>query len=45
MKIRNVEIIDVANYLHGATTKWRPVVVRVNTDEGISGFGADPAQR
>jgi L-alanine-DL-glutamate epimerase-like enolase superfamily enzyme len=34
-----VDIIDVANALHGATTKWRPVVVHIKTDEGISGFG------
>jgi L-alanine-DL-glutamate epimerase-like enolase superfamily enzyme len=39
MKIRTVDIIDVANELHASSSKWRPVVVRVNTDEGISGFG------
>jgi len=39
MKIISVDIIDVANDLKSSTSKWRPVVVRINTDEGISGFG------
>jgi L-alanine-DL-glutamate epimerase-like enolase superfamily enzyme len=39
MKITSVDIIDVANDFSSATSKWRPVVVRINTDEGISGFG------
>lgn len=39
MKITSVDIIDVANELQSSTSKWRPVVVRINTDEGISGFG------
>jgi L-alanine-DL-glutamate epimerase-like enolase superfamily enzyme len=39
MKIISVDIIDVANELQSAVNKWRPVVVRINTDEGISGFG------
>ncbi|HWQ61710.1 MAG TPA: mandelate racemase/muconate lactonizing enzyme family protein, partial [Negativicutes bacterium] len=39
MKITSVDIIDVANDFKSATSKWRPVVVRINTDEGISGFG------
>lgn len=39
MKITSVDIIDVANDFRSATSKWRPVVVRINTDEGISGFG------
>ena len=39
MKIISVDIIDVANDFRSATSKWRPVVVRINTDEGISGFG------
>jgi L-alanine-DL-glutamate epimerase-like enolase superfamily enzyme len=39
MKIISVDIIDVANDLQSSTSKWRPVVVRINTDEGISGFG------
>lgn len=39
MKIVSVDIIDVANPLQSAVSKWRPVVVRINTDEGISGFG------
>jgi len=39
MKITSVDIIDVANDFQSATSKWRPVVVRINTDEGLSGFG------
>ncbi|HWR05960.1 mandelate racemase/muconate lactonizing enzyme family protein [Sporomusa sp.] len=39
MKITSVDIVDVANDFSSATSKWRPVVVRINTDEGISGFG------
>ncbi|MEF2072598.1 mandelate racemase/muconate lactonizing enzyme family protein [Consotaella aegiceratis] len=39
MKIVSVDVIDVANPLQSAVAKWRPVVVRINTDEGISGFG------
>lgn len=39
MKITSVDIIDVANDLQSATSKWRPVVVRIHTDEGICGFG------
>lgn len=39
MKITSVDIIDVKNDFASATSKWRPVVVRINTDEGISGFG------
>lgn len=39
MKISSVDIIDVANDFSSATSKWRPVVVKINTDEGISGFG------
>lgn len=39
MKITSVDIIDVANDFASATSKWRPVVVRINTNEGISGFG------
>ncbi len=39
MKIVSVDIIDVKNPLQSAVAKWRPVVVRINTDEGISGFG------
>ncbi|HMM22643.1 MAG TPA: mandelate racemase/muconate lactonizing enzyme family protein [Selenomonadales bacterium] len=39
MKITSVDIIDVKNDFSSATSKWRPVVVRINTDEGISGFG------
>ena len=39
MKIVSVDIIDVKNPIQSAVAKWRPVVVRINTDEGISGFG------
>lgn len=39
MKITSVDIIDVANEFSSATSKWRPVVVKINTDEGIAGFG------
>ncbi|WP_094604611.1 D-galactonate dehydratase [Sporomusa silvacetica DSM 10669] len=39
MKITSVDIIDVANEFSSATSKWRPVVVKINTDEGVTGFG------
>jgi L-alanine-DL-glutamate epimerase-like enolase superfamily enzyme len=39
VKITSVDIIDVANEFSSATSKWRPVVVKINTDEGVSGFG------
>ena len=39
MKITSVDIIDVANDLQSSTSKWRPVVVKINTDEGICGYG------
>jgi L-alanine-DL-glutamate epimerase-like enolase superfamily enzyme len=39
MKITSVDIVDVANDFSSATSKWRPVVVKINTDEGITGFG------
>ncbi len=39
MKITSIDIVDVANDFHSATSKWRPTVVKVNTDEGISGYG------
>lgn len=39
MKITSVDIIAVANDFKSMTAKWQPVVVRINTDEGISGFG------
>lgn len=40
MKITSIEIFDIDNnkVIAGGTT-WNPVVVKVNTDEGISGFG------
>ncbi|SUH12472.1 mandelate racemase [Salmonella enterica subsp. enterica] len=31
MKITSVDIIDVANDFASATSKWRPVVVKINT--------------
>lgn len=39
MKITSIDIIDVANEFQSAVNKWRPIVVRINTDEGISGYG------
>ena len=39
MKITSVDIIDVANDLQSSTSKWRPVVVKINTDEGLCGYG------
>jgi len=39
MKITSVDIIDVANDLQSSTSKWRPVGVIINTDEGICGYG------
>lgn len=35
MKITSVDIIDVANDFASATSKWRPVVVKINTDEAF----------
>lgn len=40
MKITSVDIISIQNgrpFLAG--TVWKPTIVRINTDEGISGFG------
>lgn len=39
MKITSIDIVDVANDFQSATSKWRPIVVKINTDEGISGYG------
>jgi L-alanine-DL-glutamate epimerase-like enolase superfamily enzyme len=39
MKITSIDIVDVKNDFQSATSKWRPTVVKVNTDEGISGYG------
>lgn len=39
MKITSVEVIKVATPFNFDTSTWQPVVVRVNTDEGISGYG------
>ena len=36
MKITNVEIWDITNE---TDPKWHPVIIRINTDEGISGIG------
>lgn len=40
MKIVSVDcmIIDSGNPCKGRNT-WNPVIIRINTDEGISGFG------
>ena len=35
MTIRSVELF----LLNGGRPGWRPIVCRVNTDEGISGYG------
>ena len=37
MKVTEVEIFDVK--LTPCVTTWNPVIVRINTDEGISGLG------
>lgn len=39
MKITSVDIISVNNGFKLNASNWRPIVVRINTDEGISGFG------
>ena len=39
MKIVSVEVISVYNNFRSANSKWSPIVVKINTDEGISGFG------
>jgi L-alanine-DL-glutamate epimerase-like enolase superfamily enzyme len=39
MKITSVDIIEVITDFRSASSKWRPMVVRINTDEGISGLG------
>ncbi|MHC1745695.1 MAG: mandelate racemase/muconate lactonizing enzyme family protein [Negativicutes bacterium] len=39
MKITSVEVIKVATPFKPDTSTWQPIVVRVNTDEGISGYG------
>lgn len=39
MKIISVDVVDVACDFNSATSKWRPIVVRINTDEGIVGYG------
>lgn len=40
MKISSVDIIQLKSGNAGASRgEWRPVIVRINTDEGISGFG------
>lgn len=40
MKIVSVDVIQLKSGNAGASRgEWRPVILRVNTDEGISGFG------
>ena len=39
MKIRSVEIFDVDSIDGKQALGWHPVLVRINTDEGISGVG------
>lgn len=40
MKITSVDVIQLKSGNAGASRgEWRPVILRVNTDEGISGFG------
>jgi L-alanine-DL-glutamate epimerase-like enolase superfamily enzyme len=39
MKITSIDVIDVANEFQSAVNKWRPIVVRINTDDGIFGYG------
>ena len=40
MKIVSVDVMQVPSGNAGSSRgAWSPVVVRVNTDEGISGFG------
>ena len=40
MKIVSVDVMQVPSGNAGASRgDWRPVIVRINTDEGISGFG------
>ncbi len=39
MKITSIDIFEVASEMKSASNKWRPIVVKINTDEGICGFG------
>ncbi|MCI1750056.1 MAG: mandelate racemase/muconate lactonizing enzyme family protein [Megasphaera cerevisiae] len=39
MKIISIEIINVKTEFAPDTSTWQPVVVKINTDEGISGYG------
>jgi len=39
MKITSVDIIEVKSKHDFSAYRWRPVVVRINTDKGLSGFG------
>lgn len=39
MKITSVEIWDTESSLKPTWPTWHPVIVRINTDEGISGLG------
>lgn len=40
MKITSIDVCQIPSGNAGAKRgAWSPVIVRVNTDEGISGFG------
>jgi L-alanine-DL-glutamate epimerase-like enolase superfamily enzyme len=39
MKITSIDVIKAPTNDSGSGYKWNPVFVRINTDEGISGFG------
>ncbi|MEZ5729106.1 MAG: hypothetical protein R3E48_14565 [Burkholderiaceae bacterium] len=40
MRIVSIDVMKVPSGNAGASRgEWSPVIVRVNTDEGISGFG------
>jgi L-alanine-DL-glutamate epimerase-like enolase superfamily enzyme len=39
MKVTSVEIWDISTELAPNWRTWHPVIIRVNTDEGISGLG------
>ena len=39
MKITSVDVFKLNGRPSVAGTPWHPICVRINTDEGISGFG------
>ena len=39
MKITSIDVFEVPTEFATATNKFSPICVRINTDEGISGFG------